>query len=119
MLFQIYSSVLSINSHIVRVNALQRVVIITVHAVIVPLWFIFFAITKQLPVVALPSITRIAISFSLLNPSFTAIGKNITQKRISFIKAIPKAVFILLFASPTLKDAPRAINERGVAIFPR
>ena len=84
MSFQIYSSVLSINSHIVRVNALQRVVIITVHAVIVPLWFIFFAITKQLPVVALPSITRIAISFSLLNPSFTAIGKNITQKRISF-----------------------------------
>ena len=39
-----------INSHIVRVKALHKVVSITAHAVIVPLCPIFLDITKQLPV---------------------------------------------------------------------
>ena len=114
-----YCIVLRIKSHAVRVKALQRVVSITAQAVIVPLWFIFLAMTKQLPVVALPSITRIAISFSSLKPIMIATGRKIIQKSMSFIKVIPTAVLIFCLASEVLNEAPSAIRERGVAIFPR
>lgn len=81
-----------INSHIVRVNALQKVVSITEQAVIVPLCPIFRDITKQLPVVALPSITSIAISFSLRNPICIAIGRKIIQNSISLMAVIEMVI---------------------------
>lgn len=114
-----YPKVFKIKSQVVRVKALQSVVSITAQAVMVPLWFIFLAITKQLPVVALPSITRIAMSFSPLKPRIIAIGRNMMQKRINLIAAIPEAVEILSFASENLNEAPSAISDSGVAILPR
>ena len=107
------------NSQPVSVKALHRVVSITAKAVIVPLCPKFFAITKQLPVVALPSMTSIAMSFSPRKPSFIAAGRNIQQKSTSLIKAIPDVSGSFPFASLNLNEAPRAMSDRGVAIFPR
>lgn len=61
------------------VNALNNVVIIITPELSVPSCPIFLAITKQLTVVADPSITRIAIISSFLNPRSAAIGKNHTK----------------------------------------
>ena len=107
------------NSHKVMVNAEHIVVSITENAVIVPLCPKFFAITKQLLVVALPSITRIATSFSPRNPSEIAAGRNTAHNSTSFIRHIPTVTFTRLPASLVRNDAPNAISERGVAIFPR
>ena len=81
-----------INSHIVRVKALHKVVSITAHAVIVPLCPIFLDITKQLPVVALPSITSMAMSFSPRKPIYIAIGRNIIQNKINLIPVIETVI---------------------------
>ena len=91
---QIYPRLFSTNSHIVRENALSRVVIITVQAVMVPSCFMFFAMTKQLHVVALPSIMRMAMSFSVRNPSQTAAGRNRPQNRNSFTAEMPSVSHI-------------------------
>ena len=61
MLFNMYS-------HPVSVNALNRVVSITTLELRTPSCPIFFAITKQLTVVADPSITSIATSFFSSEP---------------------------------------------------
>ena len=65
------------NNHNVKVNELNNVVAMTEQDEIFPSCPIFFAIIKQLLVVALPSITKIATSFSSRNPIEIAIGKNI------------------------------------------
>ena len=95
----IYSNVFKRNSHAVNVNALNSVVSITAQAVIVPLCPKLRAITKQLPVVALPSITRMAMSFSDRNPIQIAAGRNKRQNNISLIPAIPQDRPIFPFAS--------------------
>ena len=94
-----YCSVRKINSHIVNVNALHKVVIMTEQAVNVPRCPIFLAMTKQLPVVALPSITKMAISFSVRNPNATANGKNNAQNNSNFVAVMPSVAGSLPFAS--------------------
>ena len=111
---QIYPRLFSTNSHIVRENALSRVVIITVQAVMVPSCFMFFAMTKQLHVVALPSIMRMAMSFSVRNPSQTAAGRNRPQNRNSFTAEMPSVSPSLPLALFSWNDAPRAISASGV-----
>jgi len=66
--YQIYSPILSTNNHIVNVKELRSVVTITAQDEITPLCPIFFDMIKQLLVVALPNITRMATNFSLRNP---------------------------------------------------
>ena len=114
-----YFNVFRIKSHVVSVNALHSVVSITANAVIAPLCPKFFAITKQLPGVALPSITKMAISFSPRNPKYIAAGRKIPQNNSNLIKTIPAVTAALPFVSLTLNDAPSAISDSGVAIFPR
>lgn len=53
----------------------------------------FLAMTKQLTVVAEPSITRIAISSLSLNPKATAIGRNTATKPTSLINVAANAGF--------------------------
>lgn len=65
---QIYPPILSTNNHIVSVKELSSVVTITAQEEIAPLCPMFFDMIKQLLVVALPSITKIATSFSSRNP---------------------------------------------------
>ena len=84
---QISPNVFNKNTKIVRVKLLSSVVRITVLEVSVPSCPIDFAMTKLLTVVALPSITRIAMSLSFLNPSATAIGRKIAAKPINLKKA--------------------------------
>ena len=66
--YQINPPILSTNNHIVNVKELSSVVTITAQEEITPLCPIFFDMIKQLLVVALPSITRIATNFSSRNP---------------------------------------------------
>ena len=114
-----YPNVFNKNSHSVSVTELKNVVSITEHEVTTPLCPMFFAITKQLPVVALPSITNIEISFSPVNSSFIDIGRKIAQNNISFINVIKMLIENFDLASLILNDAPREISERGLAMFPR
>ena len=109
----------SINRNIVSVNALQSVVSMTANDVITPLCPRFFAMTKQLLVVGLPSITRMAMSFSSLKPNISANGRKTAQRSTSLIKAIPAVTRTFPFVSLKLNEAPSAMRERGVAIFPR
>ena len=51
------------------------------------------AMTKQLTVVAEPSITRIAISSLSLNPKATAMGRNTATKPTSLINVAANAGF--------------------------
>ena len=73
-------------SHPVRVNALHMVVSITTLEDSTPSCPIFFAMTKLLTVVAEPSMTKIAISFSLRNPITTASGMNTATNPTNFDK---------------------------------
>src|SRR5699024_3962417 len=75
---------LNIYSHPVRVNALNSVVSITTLELNTPSCPMFFAMTKQLTVVAEPSMTRIATNSSLRKPSITARGRNIAVNPTSF-----------------------------------
>ena len=78
----------------------------------------FLAITKQLTVVAEPSITRIAISSLSLNPKATAIGRNTATKPTSLINVAANAGFAFADAFFKSKVAPIAISPIGVAILP-
>lgn len=79
---------------------------------------IFLAMTKQLTVVAEPSITRIAISSLSLNPKATAIGRNTATKPTSLINVAANAGFAFADAFFKSKVAPMAISPIGVAILP-
>lgn len=74
-------------------NALSSVVSIIVVDEITPSCPMFLAMTKQLTVVAEPSITRIAISSLSLNPKATAIGRNTATKPTSLINVAANAGF--------------------------
>ena len=109
---------LNTSSHIVSVNALNNVVIIITPELSVPSCPIFLAITKQLTVVADPSITRIAIISSFLNPRSAAIGKKTTQNPTSFINTATSVGFIFDVAFFISKVAPIDISPIGVAVAP-
>lgn len=72
----------------------------TAHAVITPRCPIFFAMTKQLLVVALPSMTRMAMSFSSRNPSQMATGRNSMQNKNSLKKEMPSVSLSFPLALP-------------------
>ena len=108
----------SMYSQPVRVNALNSVVNMTTLDDSTPSCPIFFAITKQVTVVAEPSITRIAVNSSFRNPIHTAMGRNIAQNPISLINAAVTAGPTFANAFRISNDAPIAINPIGVAIFP-
>ena len=108
-----------INNHSVKVNELSKVVTITAQEEIFPSCPIFFAIIKQLLVVALPSITNIATNFSLRNPIKTAIGRNIIHQRSNLIAVTPVVCFHFSFTSQNSKDAPSPISASGDAKFPK
>ena len=84
----------------------------------VPSCPIFFAITKLLTVVAEPSMIRMATNLSVRNPSFTAIGRKMAQRPISFIKAAMADGLIFPKAFLISKVAPIAMSPIGVATFP-
>ena len=105
-------------SQAASVNAAKRVVSITVLEVRVPSCPILRAITYELTVVAEPSITRIAISSSLLKPEITARGRKIETRSTSFIAAANTDAPALFFARAKSKEAPIAIRPIGVAIEP-
>ena len=109
---------LSTYSHPVSVNALNSVVSMTTLEVSTPSCPIFFAMTKQLTVVAEPSMTRIATSSSLRNPSMTARGRNTAANPTSFITAAAAAGLTFAKAFLISKVAPIAISPRGVATAP-
>ena len=114
-----YCKLFKMNSHIVNVNELIKVVAITAQEEIFPSCPIFLAIIKQLLVVALPSITNIATNFSLRNPMETAIGRNIIHHRSNLITVTPVVCFHFSFASQISKDAPSPISASGDAKLPR
>ena len=99
----------------VKVNALHRVVSMTTVLDSVPSCPIFLAMMKQLTVVALPNIIRMATSFSDVNPIHMAMGRNIATKTINLIKVQRIAGFHNPLAFCNWKDAPMAIRPRGVA----
>ena len=70
----------------------------------------FLAMTKQLTVVAEPSITRIAISSLSLNPKATAIGRNTATKPTSLINVAANAASPLLMLFSNQMMAPIAIS---------
>ena len=70
----------------------------------------FLAMTKQLTVVAEPSITRIAISSLSLNPNATAIGRKYSHKTYKLDKCGCKCSFAFADAFFKSKVAPMAIS---------
>ena len=79
----------------------------------------FLAMTKQLTVVADPSITRIATSCSLRNPAITATGRKTAVSPRSLMADAQRAGPMALRAFSQSKDAPMAIRPRGVATAAR
>ena len=69
----------------------------------------FLAMTKQLTVVAEPSITRIAISSLSLNPKATAIGRNTATKPTSLINVAANSGFA--FADAFFKPGQNGIDR--------
>ena len=104
-----------INSSAVRVSALSKVVIITTPDVNCPSWPIFLAMTKLLTVVDDPSMIRIATSFSVVKPIWTAIGRKMIPYPHSFIATLTAVVPGLENACFSWMEPPMAISPSGVA----
>lgn len=100
----------------VSVKAAKSVVSMTVAEVIVPSWPMFFAMTKQLTVVAEPSMTRIATSFSARKPRKTAAGRKRAARPISLINEAVTAGAMRPDTFLISKVAPIAIRPSGVAM---
>ena len=77
----------------------------------------FFAIMKELLVVAVPSMIKAATIFSSLNPISTQTGKNIKQKSTNLLKITSDRAreFSLIFENSN--DAPSPVSAKGEATF--